>query len=541
MDVIALVKELSQPEERTTAYGDRIKVDVTIMDDSGDNKAASSKFTAWFAKTSSSNEQLQVLLQCEQNHKPLAFFNLVCKKDEQMASATEYAAGPTTTLRTSRDKFTFEICNEGAKANRLATNAATVLATDSRNITVVSELPTFAKKDIDYRAVYSTLTVCRLLHYTLQAGPALMSVDEPDGSPEPTVFQVNHARIIDPKAGERLLTNEGSRLFPTVRVVDPTGTVELKMREKAVLDLSGASDKDEFTDLASVGGLNFPILTSMRVAVSKRKEEGASEHTESRLSAIIVEAAEQELLVPKAVPNASMGYLNQLLQSLPLDSNRMLVAPMSAVCLARHTGMVVNISGSAPLQATCVLSLVAHIGRSLVSDLTNGHRLVSKDCWNVPFEAPATQEEGAPEHADKKLLGDVASYCTMDNVQNYTLTGRKPKEAVYALIVISSVHEDLGDSARLTYMVDKVEVKQEDDIPTIRTLLRKMTQIFTTDPSKPKLNNTPDWSTDRTPYNAKKKKGGFPTHLQMPICRLLARCRFTQVSAIEHALYLLVL
>ena len=38
IDVIALVKEVSQPEERTTAYGDRLKVDITIMDDSGKKK-----------------------------------------------------------------------------------------------------------------------------------------------------------------------------------------------------------------------------------------------------------------------------------------------------------------------------------------------------------------------------------------------------------------------------------------------------------------------------------------------------------------------
>jgi hypothetical protein len=520
VDVIALVKEVTQPEERRTTYGDRLKVDVTIMDDSGENKAASSKFTAWFpTKAAIESDQLQLLRECEQNQTPLAFFNLVCQKDKQMASASEHAAVPKTTLRTSKDKFTFEICDEGTRAKRLAANAASVLSIDNSQITVVSELPTFVPySEIDYRAIDGTLTVCRLLHYTMQAGPALMSADVPDGSAEPTVFQINHARIIEPKAGENLLTNEGNRLFPTVRVVDPTGTVELKMREKAVLTISGARDKDEFTDLASMGSLNFPILTSMRVAVSIWKEKGASEHTEGRLSAIIVEATEQDLLVPKAVPNASMEYLNQLLLSLPLDSNRMLVAPMSAVRLARHTGMVVNTSGPAPLQATCVLSLVAHVGRSLISDLAGGHKLVSKGCWNVPFEMPATQEEGAPEHADKKVLGNIASYCTMENVQDYTLTGRKPGEAVYALIVISSVHEDSGDSARLTYMVDKVEVKNGEDIPTIRALLRKLTQIFTTEACKQNPNSTPDWSKEQTPYKAKKTRrlSYSPTDADLP-------------------------
>ena len=127
--------------------------------------------------------------------------------------------------------------------------------------------------------------------------------------------------------------------------------------------------------------------------------------------------------------------------------------------------MVVNASGHVPLQATCVLSLVAHIGRSHIDELAGGHKLISKDCWQVPFVPPTTKDEGAPEHADRRVLGDIASYCTKDNVQDYTLTGRKPKEAVYALIVISNVHDNPGDCTRLTYMTQKVDLQAEATSP----------------------------------------------------------------------------
>ena len=231
-----------------------------------------------------------------------------------------------------------------------------------------------------------------------------------------------------------------------------------------------------------------------------------------------MEATEQVLLLPKAVPNASMEYVAQLLRSLPIDPNRMLIAPMSAVCLPRHTGMVVNASGPVPLQATCVHSLVAHIGRSHIDELAGGHKLISKDCWHVPFEPPTKKDERAPEHAYKRVLGDIASYCTKDNVQDYTLTGRKPKEAVYAVIAISNVHDNPGDCTRLTYMVDKVDRQAEGDIPTIRALLHKLMQIFTVGPGKEKLNSTPDWSKDQTPYNAKKSKrlSMSPTDADLP-------------------------
>ena len=50
VDVIALVANVSHPVQRTTSYGLRDLVDVTIMDDSGTNGAASCKFAAWFRK-----------------------------------------------------------------------------------------------------------------------------------------------------------------------------------------------------------------------------------------------------------------------------------------------------------------------------------------------------------------------------------------------------------------------------------------------------------------------------------------------------------
>ena len=110
-------------------------------------------------------------------------------------------------------------------------------------------------------------------------------------------------------------------------------------------------NRDDFIRLAWNGGLNFPILSSMRIAVTKSKADSAAEHVEDRLNWIIVEATEQSIVIPKAIPNASMEYLIQVVSSLPEDTNRMLSAPISDVRLLRHAGMAVNPSSSqsAPL------------------------------------------------------------------------------------------------------------------------------------------------------------------------------------------------
>ena len=160
------------------------------------------------------------------------------------------------------------------------------------------------------------------------------------------------------------------------------------------------------------------------------------------------------------MPNASMDFVPQLLRALPSDDAKMLVAPIADVRCTRHAGMIVETEGSTQLKASCVLTLVAHIGRSNIKQLPGGNKLVSKEIWNVPFydgpEDGKHAEPGAPEHADKKIIGELASYCTNDNVQDYTLTGRKPKEPVYAMVIISSVQEVSGIT---TYMVDKVNTR----------------------------------------------------------------------------------
>ena len=113
----------------------------------------------------------------------------------------------------------------------------------------------------------------------------------------------------------------------------------------------------------------------------------------------------------------------------------------------------------------------------------------------------------------------MASYCTMENVQDYTLTGRKLNQAVYALIVISNVHEASGKEPGCTYVVDKVSIiEQPDDINAIRMLLKKMATVAITSECQGKPNSTPDWRNDETPCSAKKARrlGHSPTDDAMP-------------------------
>ena len=52
------------------------------------------------------------------------------------------------------------------------------------------------------------------------------------------------------------------------------------MRETAALELSQLNDRDSFCEEARNGGLNFPILASVRVLVRKDAGRASQEATE---------------------------------------------------------------------------------------------------------------------------------------------------------------------------------------------------------------------------------------------------------------------
>ena len=60
----------------------------------------------------------------------------------------------------------------------------------------------------------------------------------------------------------------------------------------------------------------------------------------------------------------------------------------------------------------------------------------------------------------RKLQAKFIAYCTMKNVQYFTLSSRKPKQPVYAMALVASAHAS-GDET--TYTMDKVHIANEED------------------------------------------------------------------------------
>ena len=146
-------------------------------------------------------------------NEPVAFFNLVVLKEDQATAPGAAGDGnenKKTTLKTSKDKFFFQISLDNERANRLRNSASGIAG--SQDVIVASEIPTFeaTTTESDQFSMASTFSVCRLLACTIQAGGSLMA----SHGQETTVFQINHARILEPKGNEHVFTNNRERLFP---------------------------------------------------------------------------------------------------------------------------------------------------------------------------------------------------------------------------------------------------------------------------------------------------------------------------------------
>ena len=386
---------------------------------------------------------------------PVAFFNLVVSAADGSKKAS---------LKPAFQDFRFTPCVVGERVAKLRAAADALRDRASEQVTRVAGIPEFAPREsADDLSTPATLTVCRVLREVLHRSP--------DELLEPTLFQLNHVRIKEPQPSENHFESTGTRLFPKIDVLDCTAHLELRMREKVALELS-MMDQVEFVNEAKSGGINFPTLCSMRVLVRKDATEGAPE---AFMSAIIVEAAEQDLESPKAMPNASMASLMELLKALPPGPDRMIVAPLNRVRKSPHAGLIVEGLDGARHTCGCVLLLVAHIGKSKIDNLPSGHRIASSHCWNVPFETSTMENSGAPEHADTKLEGELASYCTMSTVQCYTLSSREGKKPVYAVVVLANAS---SGTHGVTYMVDKVRILNTDSVSQVKSLMNTLYHLF---------------------------------------------------------------
>ena len=137
-----------------------------------------------------------------------------------------------TILKPTINSFAFETVRIGPKAERLLAKADALLAMNASNMTVVTELLAFQPKEpFYYFSPEATLAVCRFLHLARQGDSEAQDSNAGAAEHTPILLQINHVRILEPKGLDSVFAHNTNRLWPNMRVIDVTGTIELRMHE----------------------------------------------------------------------------------------------------------------------------------------------------------------------------------------------------------------------------------------------------------------------------------------------------------------------
>jgi hypothetical protein len=206
---LALVRTVEKQRSATTSRGERTIVDVTFVDGSklANGKMATITTAMFFTKTMAGEKSLK---QLQDQTQPIVVVGAVCTPDSGKVN-----------MLLGQEAYWFP-CTSGAKAGHLMTMADD-LRTQQDIEEIGKEKTWTAQEARDFKAETATQTTCAILNSILQQEESVVE----------TLFQLNHVRVSEPGCGENIKTNDGARLFVPVRLLDFTGSVNLRMREQA--------------------------------------------------------------------------------------------------------------------------------------------------------------------------------------------------------------------------------------------------------------------------------------------------------------------
>jgi len=500
VDFLAIVRSVLNQRHATTARGERTIVDVTFMDGSTleNGKVATITVAMFFPKTKIGDDELQRL---QNQDKPVCIFGVLCTPQ---SDKMQISCGPETFWCS---------CTSGTKAEHLMEYMKQDLNQQETQEIAANSFwkPQEAR---DFKAETATQTCCAVLQAILNQTEQVTE----------TLFQLNHVRICEPGCGENIKTNDGARLFVPVRLMDWTGSVNLRMREQAALELSGHSSADEFEKASREACLRFPVLSSVRVLVRPKtggaseqtgssQSGGASDHTGNsqaetvEMQAILVEALEQPWDAQHA-PNAAANEFSKFLQHLPIPSNRVVAARIRDITNSPHAGMRVKMNNGREVLAEYALVLICATEKSGGQAFGSGYKVITKnvrdcDIWDDGSDVPVT--------------ADCVSICTTDNLLHYKVGPLKPGTVQYAVALVSGLSPASGSKPG-TIMLDAVQLVNFNDLADHKKVLRKLMTLamdatFSATPAKRAA-----WSPSFSPFHAKKarKLACNPTDASLP-------------------------
>ena len=445
VDLTALITDMSVPRRETTPYGQKDIVDITVVDGSmkpGEAQQVFAKMSMFFEANVKGAALLKSMQEAHTAKAPVAIYGLMCAPPGTRTCA----------LKTSQTFFWEVARGAYAKLTRLQSQANEMMQAPASSITSDWQPPCAAR---DFAAEPAVHSVCGLVAALIRP-PAAGPDDNIDGVN--TVFQINHCYVSIPGAGQTVLTKDDERIWLSkVRLMDATGSLTVSMREKAALALSGLTSRDDFVSAHATDNISFPVLASVRVHLTRRKDADESKNREGGaaepafLDAVLVEAEDQDIEI---MPTSALLALRPVLKSLAGSEEDLKIARLQEISVLPYIGMVVN-----GLKCELALFFAAATEKSEFQKFGDGYRLITKNVLDVGFGALAMNPEDCRANATANY--DLVAICTEHNFTDYKMAPPRKAAAQYALLTISGVRESAADAeepGRKTFMVERMQL-----------------------------------------------------------------------------------
>ena len=500
-DVTCLLKNVGDdPKTVTTTQGERKLVDVSICDDSEDDgTAAKLSFALWFSTGDEGKRQIDLLKDAFQRQVPITMFGLYVQPEPQQDESK-------VSCKASKEFWWIECpqTQTTEKVQKLRSDAGSILARATKELAASDGWA--PPEAVNYAACDATRLNVQLLQAIVQREKDALPTADEGGH---VIFQLNCVRLVEPAPGDELTTKDNSRLFVPVRVMDDWGQMTLRMRESTALQASNMETKEAFVEAVQKGGLQFPLLSSIRVRVKRGSASAnGSSQDDPLIDAIIVEA-EQQSIEEACRPNSALMAVAQASKPLGGSTACMVVGRLSQVKRAPHAGLTVD---GTCCEFALVLCLVK--AKSEMQKIGQGFRIVTGGL----HEVTTTTKDGKTHLEEASVKGTFVSMCTLENCPQFNLTPSNLKHGMYRLALISSVNETKGG---ITYIVDRVSGVLEADERLSHAMLldemAKLTKIAKPD-ERPK--RSASWASETsTTLTAAKKTRALsrePTNTPLP-------------------------
>ncbi len=429
-------------------------------------------------------------------------------------------------------KNTILVKGVGAKAEQLSSDAA--LHGLQIEDTVAFELQA-ARGQRDWSTEPGTETICKLLATFGRNATGVPELDDNE-----TIWQLNSVEIIEPSQGQKVRSNDGSRLWFSITLRDLSGTINLYITEKAALKLANVVDAPEFEQLLFENRLRFPFWSSVKVLRRPSKPRAAqpgldgtsdsqtdftqSQQEKDDFDCFIVDASEQNMSESLSLHSV------MLLPMLTASTDSVLPAKLSMIRKSDHYAMSVEyitqemppeLSKTAskvmlgvPMLRPCtrVVALVVSTKRSQLSDAgESGHKLVTD---NVTDFLPA-------DNVDAQMHYSLTSFCSLDTVTDFKLDppGRAKSQAAIISVtgLIATDTESVEQPVKML-LVDNVQLLTPQEAEALKPKFNKMFYFAALAGQVGRKREQEPWSQEQSPSKALRCRalGRSPTGPALP-------------------------